>query len=204
MMAADFPAVHPRLNRTLSRASRFTPGVMVLLTIAGCQDGNTPAGPVEKTAVAPAAPVEKSKASPSVPLGRTAVQKRDANPVVAPAKRVQPNRVQPERKEFEAKAKAAQAKFKLEQARRVAVAKNETSARSFAAQKNWPQAIKSQREAVRLQPEDRRMRYMLGITLLQAKRQQEAKAVFQKLAGTEDQFGANAKRLIQRIDSDPR
>jgi hypothetical protein len=42
---------------------------------------------------------------------------------------------------------------------------------------------------------------MLAITLLQAKRPTEAKPVLQRLTNQDDQFGANAKRLIKHIDS---
>ena len=71
----------------------------------------------------------------------------------------------------------------------------------FAAQKKWPEAIKNQREAVRLQPKDRRVQYMLAIMLLQAKQPDQAKLELQKLINENDQFGANAKRILARLAS---
>jgi predicted Zn-dependent protease len=105
------------------------------------------------------------------------------------------------RKEMEARRKESEEKFKAEQKLREDIRKSENLARQAVAEKKWPAAIEHQREAVRLQPEERRAQYILAIILLQAKQPAEAKTVLQKLTNKDDQFGANAKRLLQHIAS---
>jgi len=106
------------------------------------------------------------------------------------------------RKEMEAKIAENKVKFKAEQKLREDIQTNERQARSAVAEKKWPEAISFQREVVRLQPEERRAQYMLAIVLLQAKQPADAKPVLQKLAEKDDQFGANAKRMLVRIAAD--
>lgn len=70
---------------------------------------------------------------------------------------------------------------------------------AFLVKHDYPNAINAFKEALRLEPNDPDMRYVLAITYQRNGQKSEALATFQQLASKDDRLGRLAKAEVERI-----
>ncbi len=70
---------------------------------------------------------------------------------------------------------------------------------AFLVKHDYPKAINAFKEALRLEPDDPDMQYILAITYLRNGQKSDALAIFQQLASKDDRVGKIAKADVKRL-----